>query len=319
LNRSAPRPHLGVSSCLLGRKVRFDGGHKRDAFVVDSHGAFVEWVPVCPELESGLGVPRESMRLVREAGGIRLLTVNTRRDVTDIVAGWNARKLRDLAAHELCGFVLKKDSPTCGMERVRVYGGGGIPLKSGQGLFAAALMERFPNLPVEEEGRLSDPKLRENFIERIFAYQRLQQLFAGRWTVGQLVSFHTAQKLTLLAHVPSAYQTLGRLVAQCKAMPRDTVRAEYSRQFMEAMRVVATRGRHTNVLEHMAGYFKTSLSGDDRAELREVIASYSRGHVPLIVPLTLLRHHIRRQQVEYLAGQAYISPHPAELMLRNHV
>jgi uncharacterized protein YbgA (DUF1722 family)/uncharacterized protein YbbK (DUF523 family) len=318
LNRIAPRPRLGISSCLLGRKVRFDGGHKRDAFVVDSLGPFVEWVPVCPELESGLGVPRESMRLVRDADGIRLLTVNTQRDVTDTVAKWSTRKLRELADDALCGFVLKKDSPTCGMERVKVYGPGGIPHKAGHGLFAAALMERFPNLPVEEEGRLSDPKLRENFIERIFAYQRLQQLFAGRWTVGQLVAFHTAHKLTLLAHVPSAYQSLGRLVARCKAMPRDVVRAEYARQFMEAMRVVATRGRHTNVLEHMAGYFKT-LVDDDRAELHEVIASYSRGLVPLVVPLTLLRHHIRRQHVEYLAGQAYISPHPAELMLRNHV
>jgi uncharacterized protein YbgA (DUF1722 family)/uncharacterized protein YbbK (DUF523 family) len=313
------RLRLGVSSCLLGRKVRFDGGHKRDAFVVDSLGPFVTWVPVCPELESGLGVPRESMRLVRDAGTLRLLTVKTGRDVTATVTQWSARRLRELADDELSGFVLKKDSPTCGMQRVRVYGAGGIPQRDGQGLFAAALMARFPNLPIEEEGRLSDPHLRENFIERIFAYQRLQQLFGGRWTIGQLVAFHTAHKLTLLAHVPAAYQELGRLVAQSKSRPRAAVRAEYSRLFMEALRVVATRGRHTNVLEHMTGYFKTSLDEDARRELREVILSYSKGQVPLIVPLTLLRHHIRRQQVEYLAGQAYLNPHPAELMLRNHV
>jgi uncharacterized protein YbgA (DUF1722 family)/uncharacterized protein YbbK (DUF523 family) len=313
------RLRLGVSSCLLGRRVRFDGGHKRDAFVVDSLGPFVDWVPVCPEAESGLGVPRESMRLVRDTGKIRLLTVSTRRDVTETVEKWTVRKLRDLADDELAGFILKKDSPTCGMERVRVYGASGVPLKTGEGLFAAALKTRFPMLPIEEEGRLSDARLRENFIERVFAYHRLQQLFAGRWTVGQLVTFHTAHKLTLLAHVPTAYQKLGRLVAQSKATARDVVRQEYSRQFMDALGVVATRGRHVNVLAHMAGYFKKSLDAADRAELQEVIARYEAGHVPLVVPLTLLAHHIRRQGVEYLAAQVYLNPHPAELMLRNHV
>jgi uncharacterized protein YbgA (DUF1722 family)/uncharacterized protein YbbK (DUF523 family) len=308
-----------VSSCLLGRKVRFDGGHKRDAFVVDALGPYVDWVAVCPEAESGLGVPRESMRLVRSAERIRLITNQTERDVTTVVDQWAVRKLRDLADDELCGFILKKDSPTCGMERVRVYGVSGIPQKTGEGLFAAALHARFPDLPIEEEGRLSDPRLRENFIECVFAYQRLQQLFGGRWSVGQLVAFHTAHKLTLLAHVPSAYQALGRLVAASKTLPRAEVREEYSRQFMTAMRTVATRGRHANVLEHMLGYFKKSLDAADRAELLDVIKRYAAGTVPLVVPLTLLAHHIRRQDIGYLQGQAYLNPHPAELMLRNHV
>lgn len=313
------RLRIGVSSCLLGRKVRFDGGHKRDTFVVDSLGKYVEFVPVCPEAEAGLGVPRESMRLVRGGEGIRLVTVNTGHDRTDAVSRWSARKLRDLAAEELCGFILKKDSPTCGLERVRVYGDKGIPQRHGRGVFAEALVDAFPHLPIEEEGRLSDPGLRENFIERIFAFDRLRQLFAGRWSVGDLVRFHTAHKLTILAHVPAAYQRLGRLVAGARTRPRQEVRDVYTRDFMTALSVVSTRGRHANVLQHMLGYFKKSLDGDSRNELSDLIRRYAAGHVPLVVPLTLLKHHIRREQVEYLAGQVYLEPHPAELMLRNHV
>jgi uncharacterized protein YbgA (DUF1722 family)/uncharacterized protein YbbK (DUF523 family) len=310
---------LGVSSCLLGRKVRYDGGHKRDDFVVDSLGPYVEWVAVCPELEAGLGVPRESMRLVAEDGQIRLLTVKTAKDCTPAVARYTARKLDGLAEENLCGFILKKDSPSCGLERVKVYEASGHPTRSGQGLFAAGLTSRFPDLPIEEEGRLQDPRLRENFIERIFAYDRLQQLFAARWTLGDLVRFHTAHKLTLLAHKPAAYQRLGRVVADAKTMPRQELRARYTSEFMQAMRAMATRGRHANVLEHMLGHFKKTLDEEGRAELRVLIGRYATGHVPLVVPLTLFNHHIRRLGVSYLAGQVYLNPHPAELMLRNHV
>jgi uncharacterized protein YbgA (DUF1722 family)/uncharacterized protein YbbK (DUF523 family) len=319
LNPDPDRVRVGVSSCLLGRKVRFDGGHKRDAFVVESLAKFVEFVPVCPEVESGLGVPRESMRLVQHDDGIRLITVKTGRDETATVSRWSARKARELADQNLSGFVLKKDSPTCGLNRVRVYGGSGIPQRNGRGLFAEALASRIPNLPIEEEGRLSDPGLRENFIERIFAFDRLQQMFRNRWTVGDLVAFHTAHKLTILAHVPAAYQRLGRLVAGAKGMSRTTLRDQYSQDFMSALSVVSTRGRHVNVLEHMLGYFKKSLDDADRAELRDLIARYGAGTVPLVVPLTLLKHHIRRIGVTYLAGQLYLDPHPGELMLRNHV
>ena len=310
---------MGVSSCLLGRKVRFDGGHKRDAFVVESLARFVEFVPVCPEVEAGLGVPRESMRLVQQGTGIRLVTVKTQRDETAVVSRWSARRVRELEDEHLSGFVLKKDSPTCGLERVRVYGVSGVPQRNGRGLFADALAKRIPNLPIEEEGRLSDPGLRENFIERIFAFARLQQLFGARWSVGDLVAFHTAHKLTLLAHVPAAYQRLGRLVANARGVSRSELREEYSRDFMSALSAVSTRGRQVNVLEHMLGYFKKSLDEADRAELRELIARYGAGAVPLVVPMTLLKHHIRRLGVTYLAGQVYLDPHPAELMLRNHV
>jgi uncharacterized protein YbgA (DUF1722 family)/uncharacterized protein YbbK (DUF523 family) len=313
------RLRLGVSSCLLGRKVRFDGGHKRDAFVVDSLGKYVEFVPVCPEAEAGLGVPRESMRLVSTDDGVRLITVSSGRDETAAVERWSVRRLRDLADDDLSGFVLKKDSPTCGMERVRLYGSNGPPERRGRGLFAETLIARFPDLPIEEEGRLCDPALRENFIERIFAYDRLRALFAPRWRVGDLVKFHTAHKLTILAHVPATYQRLGKLVADARHHQRNEVRDAYSREFMAALSVVSTRGRHVNVLEHMLGYFKRSLDAADRNELRETIARYGAGIVPLIVPLTLFKHHIRRGEVAYLAGQVYLDPHPAELMLRNHV
>ena len=310
---------IGVSACLLGEPVRFDGGHKRDFFLVDALGRFVNWVPVCPELESGLGVPRESMRLVGTAGEIRLVTARTAHDHTETVTRYTLQRMEQIAEEELSGFVLKRDSPTCGLERVRVYNSSGVPARNGRGLFAAALVARFPTLPVDEEGRLTDPRLRENFIECIFAYRDLSRLFTGRWTIGNLVRFHTARKLTLLAHVPTAYQRLGRLVAGGKALARSALRAQYSMGFMTALRTVATTGRHANVLKHMLGYFKDTLDQGDRAELLTSIQTYAAGRVPLVVPLTLLVHHIRRHDVSYLAGQIYLSPHPAELMLRNHV
>jgi uncharacterized protein YbgA (DUF1722 family)/uncharacterized protein YbbK (DUF523 family) len=315
---AGPRLRIGISSCLLGEEVRFDGGHKRDAFLTTALGPYVEWVPVCPELEAGFGVPREAMRLVRSAGAIRLLTVKTAIDLTDRLESYARRRLDELADDDLCGYVLKKDSPSCGLERVKVYGAP-IPDRTGRGLFAAALAARFPSLPIEEEGRLSDARLRENFIERIFAYRRVRNLFAGRWTHGRLVAFHTAHKLTLMAHSPSAYRSLGRLVATGASAPRREVAQQYAAAFMAALATVATPGRHANVLQHMLGYFKKTLDADSRAELGALIDRYANGQLPLIVPLTLFNHHIRRHQVDYLLGQVYLNPHPAELMLRNHV
>ena len=205
------------------------------------------------------------------------------------------------------------------MERVKIYGGQGAPARSGRGLFAASLMERFPALPVEEEGRLGDPRLRENFVERVFAYWRLRGLFSGRWNLGSLVAFHTAHKLILMAHSPEAYRALGRLVAGAHGVPRADLQRRYSGGFMSALTVVATPRRHVNVLQHMAGYFKHLLDRDTKAELAAAIDDYRRLLVPLIVPITLLRHHVRAHGVPYLAGQLYLDPHPKELMLRNHV
>jgi len=313
------RIRLGISACLLGEPVRFDGGHKRDPFLVESLGQFVEWVPVCPEVESGLDAPRESMRLVQADGRIRLLTNKTAQDHTTRMRGYARHRVEELADDELFGFVLKKDSPTCGLERVKVYGTAGMPAKSGRGLFADALVTRFPLLPVEEEGRLNDPRLRENFVERIFAYRRLTALFTARWSIGDVVRFHTAHKLTLMAHRPAAYQRLGRLVASGKATARREFQDRYSAEFMTALATIATPRRHTNVLQHMLGYFKQALDRESRAELLALIEDYAGGSVPLVVPLTLFVHHIRRCGVPYLADQVYLRPHPVELMLRNHV
>jgi uncharacterized protein YbgA (DUF1722 family)/uncharacterized protein YbbK (DUF523 family) len=315
------RPRIGISACLLGQGVRFDGGHKRDEFLTAVLGPHVAWVPVCPEVELGLGTPRETLRLVASPGGARMITTRTNVDHTEAMHRWSRTRLEALAREDLCGYVLKKDSPSCGMERVKLYPPreGAVPERAGRGLFAEALMRRFPSLPVEEEGRLSDPRLRENFIERVFAYRRLKDLFAGRPSLGALVAFHAANKMALLAHSTVRYQELGRLVAGAKALPRGELRERYTRLFMETLAVPATRPRHTNVLMHMAGHFKRTLDDASRQELRETIEEYRRGLVPLIVPLTLVRHHVRALDVAALAGQTYLEPHPRELMLRNHV
>jgi uncharacterized protein YbgA (DUF1722 family)/uncharacterized protein YbbK (DUF523 family) len=310
---------IGISACLLGQQVRFDGGHKRDAFLTETFGRFVEWVPVCPEVECGLGTPREAMRLVRADESVRLLTVKTGIDLTDRMERLSRQRLSALAGEDLSGYVLKKDSPSCGLERVKVYNEHGTPARAGRGLFAAALVEAFPHLPVEEEGRLADPRLRDNFVERVFAYWRLRGLFDGRWTVGDLVRFHTAHKLLLLAHALEAYQRLGRLVAGARGVPRRDLERRYLEGFMQALAQLATARRHTNVLQHMAGYFKRQLDEASRRELADAIADYHRGLVPLVVPITLVRHYVRAFDVSYLAGQTYLDPHPKELMLRNHV
>ena len=316
----SPPIRIGISACLLGEEVRFDGGHKRDRFLTEVLGPFVEWVPVCPEVELGMGTPRETLRLVRGGSGLRMVTTRTEIDHTEAMNRWAARRVEALAREDLSGYVLKKDSPSCGMERVKVYSAaGGMPERSGRGLFAAALMTRFPDLPVEEEGRLSDPRLRENFIERVFAYRRLKDLFSGSWSPGSLVRFHTAHKMSLLAHSTTAYQELGRLVARAGGMSRRQLREQYASLFMSTLSRVATTRRHTNVLMHMAGHLKKALDGESRRELVQAIDEYRRGLVPLVVPLTLIRHYVRLHGVEYLAGQTYLEPHPRELMLRNHV
>jgi len=309
---------VGVSTCLLGRHVRYDGGHKEDAFVTGPLARFVAYVPVCPEVELGMGTPRESVRLVRLGDGVRMVGHRSGTDHTDAMRRWAERRVRELEGEDLCGYVLKKDSPSCGMERVKVYAKGPAA-RNGRGLFAEALMGRMPLLPLEEEGRLNDPRLRENFIERVFAYRRLKDLFGSRWTVGDLVRFHTGEKLLVLAHDPAAYRALGRLVAAAKGQPRAEVSSEYGQAFMRGLAKLATPGKHANVLQHMAGYFKDLLPHEEKRELHEAITDFRRGLVPLVVPLTLFGHHVRRHGVAWLQGQTYLEPHPKELMLRNHV
>ncbi len=333
------RIRIGVSSCLLGRKVRYDGQHKRDDFLTEVLAPFVEWVPVCPELELGLGVPREPIRLVgrRAAGDTmpRLVAERSGTDHTEAMQAYAERRVAELAGADLDGYVTKKGSPSCGMERVAVHPAPrgsarwgsarstseprGPPRREGVGAFARVLMERLPLLPVEEEGRLHDPALRESFIERVFAHARWRAAVGAGMTRGRLVAFHTAHKLSLLAHSPAAYRRLGALVGRLGKGSITAQVAEYGVGFLEALRVPATRGRHHNVLQHMAGYFREALAEGDRKELEGIIADYGKGLVPLVVPLTLVRHHVRRHGVAYLAGQVYLDPDPKELCLRNHV
>jgi uncharacterized protein YbgA (DUF1722 family)/uncharacterized protein YbbK (DUF523 family) len=312
------RLRLGVSSCLLGEQVRFDGGHKHDRFLTDVLGRYVEWVPVCPELEVGMGVPREAVRLEGDVDTPRMVGTRTRTDHTSAMRRFVSVRVRQLAGLDLHGYVLKKGSPSCGMERVRVYGGGGMPARRGRGIFADAFMRAFPQLPVEEEGRLNDPVLRESFIERVFAYRRWRELAAAP-DRGALVAFHTAHKFQLLAHSPKDYRAIGRLVGEQKAQRPPALVAAYGAAFMEALAVRATTAKHVNVLQHLAGFCREHLDARDRRELADVIDDYRRLLVPLVVPLTLLRHHIERHQIGYVQGQTYLSPHPKELMLRNHV
>jgi len=309
---------VGISACLLGEAVRYDGGHKRDAFLTDTFGQFVEWVPVCPEVEAGFGTPREAMRLMTTGDDVRLITVTTKRDVTAQLQTAIRRRVRGLEADDLSGYVLKKNSPSCGLERVKLYDPNGMPRAAGRGLFASALASAFPYLPLEEEGRLYDARIRENFVERVFGYWRLRTLFQKRWTVASLVSFHTRHKLILMAHAPRAVSALGRIVAGASASSRDETQQRYSELFMTTMRIIATPQRHTNVLQHMAGYFSQQLDTASREELHGTIDDYRLGLIPLIVPVTLIRHHVRVLNVAYLADQLYLAPHPKELMLRNH-
>jgi uncharacterized protein YbgA (DUF1722 family)/uncharacterized protein YbbK (DUF523 family) len=310
---------VGVSTCLLGQCVRHDGGHKRDAFLTDTLAPHVRFVPVCPEVELGLGIPREAIQLRRESDETRLVGVKSGRDHTEAMSAFARRKVAELVHLDLCGYIFKKGSPSCGMERVAIHLDDGRKERNGRGLFAATLMERLPLLPVEEEGRLEDAKLRENFIERLFAYRRVKRLFVRRWAAADLVGFHSREKMLLLAHDRSAYAALGRLVARVGTTSRVEVAQGYAEGFTRALQRIATRGRHANVLTHMAGFLKSVVDVASRRELASLIEEYRIGMVPLIVPVTLIRHHVRVQAIDYLARQSYLEPHPRELALRNHV
>jgi uncharacterized protein YbgA (DUF1722 family)/uncharacterized protein YbbK (DUF523 family) len=311
--------NLGISACLLGQEVRYDGTHKLDHYLRDELGRFVTWEAVCPETECGLGVPREAMRLIDTRQGIRLRTINTTIDHTDRMQGWIARKLEKLAKLDLRGFVFKSKSPSSGMAGVKLYPeGGGQPQPKGVGLFAAAFMERFPLVPVIDEGRMHDAELRENFIERIFAFDRWLTYRAEDGSAAGLVSFHARHKLLLMAHSEKHMRTLGKLVAGIKGKPSTAVLNQYAVEFMDGMRLLATVKRHTNVLDHAAGYFKRELPADAKAELGGAIRDFHAGRLPLVVPITLIRHYTRLYKEPYLIGQWYLDPQPAELMLKYH-
>jgi len=311
--------NLGISSCLLGNSVRYDGGHKLDRFLRDTLGQYVRYIPVCPEFECGLGVPREAMRLEGKPEAPRLVTRQSRKDLTERMETWAGKRVIELEAENLCGFIFKSDSPSSGMERVKVYNDKGMPSKTGAGIFARMFMDHFPLLPVEDEGRLHDPELRENFIERIFTLQRWREAVASENKCKALVDFHTRHKLLFMAHSLTHYSHAGKIVAEQKKKSLRELFAEYEKLLMEALQVKTSPRKNVNVLQHMMGYFKKEMSADEKQELLAVIDQYRQGYTPLIVPVTLLNHYVRKYNQPYLRDQIYLHPHPTELQLRNHV
>jgi uncharacterized protein YbgA (DUF1722 family)/uncharacterized protein YbbK (DUF523 family) len=305
---------VGISSCLLGEHVRFDGGHKYDRFINRRLADFLEFRPFCPEVAIGLGIPRPPIRLVHTADGIRVLGAkDATLDVTDRLVAYGEGVARGM--DDLCGYIFKSRSPSCGMERVKTYHESGLPGRSdGTGAYAQAVMHALPNLPCEEEGRLNDPDLRDNFIERVFTRYRWLRLRQDGITPARLVAFHSRQKLSVMAHNQAAYRRLGQLVATAGRKGFGALCERYEAELMAAMQRHATRKSHTNVLQHLQGYFSKQLAPDDRAEMSELIDQYRLGLLPLAAPLTLIRHHLRRHPNDWALGQTYLDPYPPELM-----
>ncbi|HLB01464.1 MAG TPA: DUF523 and DUF1722 domain-containing protein [Bacteroidota bacterium] len=313
------RIRVGISTCLLGEQVRYDGGHKHDRFLTDVLGEYFDWVSVCPELEVGMGVPRAAVRLVGSTSAPRMVGGDSGEDWTDRMLDYSKKRVAQLGKLDLCGYILKSKSPSCGMERVKICNPKGIATKSGRGIYAEVLIKGHPLIPVEEEGRLNNPRLRENFIVRVFAYHRLRRLMDSRLTAGKLVEFHTAEKYLLMSHSEKHYRGLGRLVGNVKKTPMSELKEKYSELYMECLKVRATVRKNVNVLQRIVGFLPEELPGGDKKEVLQVIEDYRKGFVPLVVPLTLLRHHVRAHSIGYIANQVYLNPHPKELMLRNHV
>lgn len=311
---------LGISSCLLGAQVRYDGGHQLDRYLRDVLGAYVDYVPVCPEVEVGLSIPRETLRLVENAEQqVRLVFSRSGEDITERMEVWARERVRQLEKEQLDGFVFKAKSPSSGMERVKLYDRNGVPKKVGVGVFARHFMEHFPLLPVEEDGRLNDPRLRENFITAIFVLKRWRQMLAAGFSLGRLVEFHTRHKLLIMAHSPQHYREMGKLVAAGRDYSLAGLCETYLAELMTALRLKTTVKKQYNVMQHILGYFKRQLAADEKQEALELMENYRQGLVPLIVPLTLLNHFIRKYDQSYLRQQYYLNPHPRELKLLNQI
>ncbi|NRA46157.1 MAG: DUF1722 domain-containing protein [Oligoflexales bacterium] len=308
---------IGTSSCLLGQKVRFDGQHKYHWYINEILGKYFEYVPICPEAEVGMGIPRKTVRLVGPLKNPNMVEPVSGEDWTDRINKFTRSKIKSLDG--LSGYLFKKGSPSCGAFRVKVYQKNGIPLANGQGLFAKQVIEAYPLLPVEEEGRLNDHKLRENFLERVFGYHRLQCLWQQRFKRGDWVKFHQDNKFLLLSHGRKHYQELGQLVAHIKDYKPSEFTSQYSKMYMEALSAKTTVKKNSDTLMHILGFLKKHLSGDAKASILREIESYRTNVHPLIVPLTLLKHYIDMHDVPYIKEQTYLNPHPYDLSLRNHV
>lgn len=309
---------LGISACLLGQPVRYDGGHKSDRFLTDVLGRHAEYTAVCPEVECGLPVPREPMRLEGDPKSPRLITIGSRIDLTGKILTWSRHRLEELESEQLCGFIFKSGSPSSGMERVNVFDASGILRKTGIGIFAHEFMKHFPMMPAEDDVRLQDQDVRENFIVRAFAYRRLLDLLARGKNLAALIDFHSRHKLLFMAHSPKLYRELGRLVSAGKHDPIEELYDRYSQLMTAALKLKATTPKNTNVLQHMTGYFKKLISPGEKRELCDAVDQYHSGHIPLLIPLTLLNYYARKFDQSYLLSQYYLNPDPLELLMRNH-
>jgi len=310
IRNPSSRIKIGVSSCLLGEKVRWDGNHKQDAVVKNQLGRIFEWVPTCPEVEIGMGIPREAVHLTGSSKSPRMVGTTTATDWTQRMNRYSKKRSRELAKMNVCGYIFKSKSPSCGIARIPVVAKNGKTQSKGRGLFAELFIQQYPLVPVEDEDRLHDARVRENFITRVFAYHRLTQLLKGRFSLKALVKFHTAHKFLLLAHSRKHYNALGKRVAQAKQIAQAELKSRYAEEFMQALTFRSTKKKNADVLYHMLGFFKTQLSKDEKLDLIETIEDYRNEQTPLIVPVTLIKRHIRKHKIDYLSDQVYLNPHP---------
>lgn len=312
--------NMGISACLLGQNVRYDGGHSHDRFLTDTLGQYIQYIPICPEVGLGLPVPREVIQLEGDPGFPRLMKKHTRQDITDTMVDWARDKTTELENTDLWGFIFKSRSPSCGIERVKVFNERGtMPVRKGVGIFAGIFMEHFPLLPVEDDGRIHNPILRDNFIERVFTLNRWRDFLKRKKGRGNLVDFHTRHKLLILSRSRRHYRAMGSLVAKAKDLSIMELYGRYQAMLVDALRLNATPKKNADAMMHMMGYFKKQLTSGKKQELLGIIDNYRKGYLPLIVPVTLITHYVGKYDEPYLKQQTYLNPHPLELQLRNHV
>jgi len=311
---------IGVSSCLIGEKVRWNGDHKQNHYVREILAKYFECVSVCPEMEVGMGVPRETVALYGNLERTQMISKKTQTDWTKPMQKYIEDRINALTREELCGYIFKSQSPSCGLGKVPVHAEfGGNKVRYGPGMFAAKFIQKFPLVPTEDEERLNNSRIRENFIVKVFSFYRLQTLYKKNFSLGALVKFHTQQKFLLLAHSRKHYEALGQLVAKPKAISKEALKEIYGKIFMEAFTFKATQKKNTDVLLHMMGFLKKTLTKGEKANILSTIEDYRKGLLPLIVPVTLICHQVNKYKIEYLMGQVYLNPYPRELILRNHV
>jgi uncharacterized protein YbgA (DUF1722 family)/uncharacterized protein YbbK (DUF523 family) len=313
------KPKIGVSACLMGVEVRFNGGHKESHLCTRSLNEYFDFIPACPEVAIGMGIPREAIRLIGDPANPQAVgSVHSELNVTQALADYGTHMATEM--DDLCGYIFMQKSPSCGLERVKVYQDNGVPAPDGgRGIYAQAFCARHPDLPVEEDGRLNDPVLRENFITRVFVYADWQALLRSGLSRRGLTEFHTRYKYQLMANNPAQYRVLGKMLGSMANADPDDIGPRYFSELMSALKKCATRGTHTNVLQHLNGYFKKTMSPGDSQEMQRLIAQYRQGVVPLVVPLTLLKHHLRQHPDPYVSQQVYLQPHPENLSLRNAI